>query len=141
MPRLTVELNARQDPLLNRSKTKVPSHRSNLPLSRQICFDPGVLEYRDGGMSQDYLVRTVIRKALNYLKPGGSLPQLLRIGKFLTLGHPGRLGKCFYIRSKTFLLPGLCSATGLIPLTMLKCGFVTPVSNCTSDHERERPVA
>lgn len=46
----------------------------------------GVLEYRDGGMSRDHLVRTVIRESPNYLKPGG-VTQLLANWEI-----PGSLG-------------------------------------------------
>ena len=46
----------------------------------------GVLEYRDGGMSRDHLVRTVIRESPKYLKSGGVV-QLLANWEI-----PGRLG-------------------------------------------------
>lgn len=46
----------------------------------------GILEYRDGGMSRDHLVRTVIRESPKYLKPGGVV-QLLANWEI-----PGRLG-------------------------------------------------
>ena len=93
----------------------------------------GVLEYRDGGMSRDHLVRTVIRESPNYLKPGG-VTQLLANWEIPgRLGHPDDWQSVVRRGSKIFpSTRGLCSAIGLIPLTTLKCGFVTPASNCIS---------